>query len=374
MKQITLRVSSASLGALLLVLTTNAFAEEADFSRLHLHIEQDLFVNPFRLGHDRNYTMGVGVQVTGRWFRNLGYPQHGVDRLFTWAIPSIRLTPHEWEEAFHSLMIVGSAFTPGSLRAMKPVIGDRPYASVGCDPVLWMAKKNLPADSMIATTGRSKVCEELVAQFVEHVKAQGDGDSLRDGIDAEGMLRLELTVQETLVRLGRAAVQRLVGEVGAGHQGAQVNHGGEVYRFNGYRPRTVHGLYGSVTVLRAYYASSTGKGLAPLDEPLGISHGQTPACEYHMSHFAGSEPYQKGRSHFNLIFRPDGEQKISLHKIEQMIDALGQRLESQRQQEKKHRGCIRARRTACGGEPDHRHDGGMHRRGESADQGQRARR
>ena len=101
------------------------------------------------------------------------------------------------------------------------------------------------------------MCEELVAQFVEHVKAQGDGDSLRDGIDAEGMLRLELTVQETLVRLGGAAVQRLVGEVGAGHQGTQVNHGGEVYRFNGYRPRTVHGLYGSVTVLRAYYASST---------------------------------------------------------------------------------------------------------------------
>ena len=67
-------------------------------------------------------------------------------------------------------------------------------------------------------------------------------------------------------------MQRLVEEVGRGHQGARVNHGGEVYLFNGYRPKTVHGLYGIVTVLRAYYASSTGKGLAPLtswESPMG---------------------------------------------------------------------------------------------------------
>ena len=44
---------------------------------------------------------------------------------------------------------------------------------------------------------------------------------------------------------------------------------GVVYRFNGYRSKTVHGLYGMLPMLRAYYACSTGQGLAPLDERLG---------------------------------------------------------------------------------------------------------
>ncbi len=95
MRRITFGLPSLSLGALLLVLSTNASAEEADFSGLHLHVEQDLFVSPFGLDHDQNYTMGVGIQATGRWFRDVGYPQHVVDQLLTWAIPSVRLTPHE---------------------------------------------------------------------------------------------------------------------------------------------------------------------------------------------------------------------------------------------------------------------------------------
>ena len=44
-------------------------------------------------------------------------------------------------------------------------------------------------------------------------------------------------------------------------------------------------------------------------------------------------PYQRSREHFHQIFRPDGTEQISLHKIEQMVDALGGRLEEQRQEE-----------------------------------------
>ena len=112
-----------------------------------------------------------------------------------------------------------------------------------------------------------------------------------------------------------------------------MNDNGQTYRFKGYRPRTVHGLYGTVTIRRAYYATGSGAGLAPLDEQLGIGGGQTPACAYHLALFVGSEPYQSSRSHFQQIFRPDGADEISLHKSQQMIDALGQRLEQQRQQE-----------------------------------------
>ena len=179
--------------------------------------------------------------------------------------------------------------------------------------------------------------EELMAQFVEHVKAErgdGDGGVCGAGTDAEGMLQLELTVQESLMRLGRAAVRRLVNEVGTGHQGSEVSHNGQTYRFKGYRPKTVHGLYGTVTIRRAYYATGSGAaGWAPLDEQLGIGGGQTPACVYHLALFVGSEPYQSGGSHFRQIFRPDGVEEISLHKSQQMIDELGQRLEKQRQQE-----------------------------------------
>ena len=109
--------------------------------------------------------------------------------------------------------------------------------------------------------------------------------------------------------------------------------GGVEYHFNGYRTKTVHGLYGMLTVQRAYYASSTGQGLSPLDEQLGIGHGHTPACEYHVAQFVGDNPYQRSREHFHQIFRPDGSEEISLHKIEQMVDGLGVRLEQERQEE-----------------------------------------
>lgn len=106
-------------------------AQEAPFSGLHLHVEQDEFAKLFRVGGDQNYTMGLGIQVTGRWLRNVGHLQYGVDQLLEWALPAVRLTPDTmFDETFHSLMLVGSAFTPDSIVATEPVVGDRPYASL----------------------------------------------------------------------------------------------------------------------------------------------------------------------------------------------------------------------------------------------------
>ena len=149
--------------------------------------------------------------------------------------------------------------------------------------------------------------EELVAQFVEHVKAEhGGGGVCGAGTDAEGMLQLELAVQESLMRLGRAAVRRLVNEVGAGHQGSEVNDNGQTYRFKGYRPRTVHGLYGTVTIRRAYYATGSGAGLAPLDEQLGIGGGQTPACAYFRRVWVEMNRRSSDLSKLCLVFIGDG--------------------------------------------------------------------
>ena len=169
MRRIKLGLPSSSLGALLLVLSTNAFAQEAEeageaaFSGLHLHVEQDLFVSPFGLGRDQNYTMGVGIQATGLWFRNVGYPQHLVDQLLTWAVPSVRLTPREggWDETFHSLMLVGSAFTPDSLLATEPVVGDRPYASF-----LGLVSSRTWVDGTVGLDDRHATTTELGVGFL----------------------------------------------------------------------------------------------------------------------------------------------------------------------------------------------------------------
>ena len=177
--------------------------------------------------------------------------------------------------------------------------------------------------------------KELVAHIVELVKME-----LRNSADADvassatGMLRLELVVHQCLMEMGRQVVQDMAQQAGTGYQGRRVKRGKVVFRFKGNRAKTVHGLYGPVTVERAYYyASGSGETWVPLDEQLGIGDGQTPACEYHLAQFAGQGPYQRSLSHFHTIFRPAGLDKISLHKTECMVDALGERLEAQRQQE-----------------------------------------
>ena len=178
--------------------------------------------------------------------------------------------------------------------------------------------------------------KELVAHIVEHVKlANGtNGDDGELKVDSPAaMLRLELQVHGYLMQLGREVVCNLAAEVASGYQGPRVKRGKVVLRFKGNRPRTVHGLYGPVTVQRAYYASGSGETWAPCDEQLGIGGGQTPACEFHLGQFAGDGPYQRSLNHFHSIFRPTGVEQISLHKTEQMVNALGSRLEQQRQQE-----------------------------------------
>ena len=52
---------------------------------------------------------------------------------------------------------------------------------------------------------------------------------------------MELAVQENLMRLGREAVRCLVSEMGTGHQGSEVNHDGQTYRFKGIGPRPCMG-------------------------------------------------------------------------------------------------------------------------------------
>ena len=77
---------------------------------------------------------------------------------------------------------------------------------------------------------------------------------LRNSADADvvssatGMLRLELVVHQCLMEMGRQVVQDLAQQAGTGYQGRRVKRGKVVFRFKGNRAKTVHGLYGPVTV------------------------------------------------------------------------------------------------------------------------------
>ena len=54
-----------------------------------------------------------------------------------------------------------------------------------------------------------------------------------------------------LIQLGREAVQSLAAEEGSGYHGPRVERGKVVFRFKRKRSKTVHGLYGPVTLTRS---------------------------------------------------------------------------------------------------------------------------
>jgi len=118
--------------------------------------------------------------------------------------------------------------------------------------------------------------KELVSHIVEHVKLANGGDGELEVHSPAAMLRLELRVHDYLMQLGREVVWNLAAEVGSGYQGPRVKRGKVVLRFKGNRPRTVHGLYGPVTVQRAYYASGGGETWVPCDEQIGSHHTALP--------------------------------------------------------------------------------------------------
>ena len=97
----------------------------------------------------------------------------------------------------------------------------------------------------------------------------------------------------------------------------------------------MHGLFGLITYVRAYYAplEGTGKGWVPLADQLGIGGGYTPGCQYFMARFCGEQSYEQGLAQFHEVFRPDGRELVSMNKAFEMVREVGDGLEEQRQKE-----------------------------------------
>lgn len=173
--------------------------------------------------------------------------------------------------------------------------------------------------------------EELVAEFIVCCKAALRAG--RPGI-SQGAWRLEMTVLQLLIRLGRAAMVELFKDLGTGYRGAKVKRRGRRYHFVGHRRKTLHGLFGVVPYKRAYYAASEGgRGWAPLDEELAIKGGHTAGCQYFLSRFAAHQAHAESVRQFHEVFRADEVELLSEKKAFAVVREVTAGLERQRQQE-----------------------------------------
>ena len=137
---------------------------------------------------------------------------------------------------------------------------------------------------------------------------------------------------EFVMGLGGELEQLLFQTLGTGYVGSKVNVDGVEYRFKGYRPRQVHGLFAKITLNRAYYVGGPGQTYCPLDRQLSLE-GHTPGLQYFLALFTGQNVYQKALDQFHRIFRPEGKDEISMRKALDMDYELGEALEGLRQQE-----------------------------------------
>ncbi|MBZ0273005.1 lipid A deacylase LpxR family protein [bacterium] len=109
----------------------SAARDEQPISGFGLFVDQDFFVPP--INQDRNYTMGVALQISGRWVErgHIEAPLEATDR-FTgfWLLHDAQTMGRGRFGKSHSLTLGQISFTPDDLSAEGPVHQDRPYASL----------------------------------------------------------------------------------------------------------------------------------------------------------------------------------------------------------------------------------------------------
>ena len=176
--------------------------------------------------------------------------------------------------------------------------------------------------------------ETLITELLRYCKTTYGIDLSRMS-SARDLLYAEICMLKSLVALGRAAMQRWCTQLGDGYVGSRATHNGVRYRFVGYRQKVLHGLFGAIILVRAYYAplGSSGKGWVPLTERLGMTGGYTPGCQYFMARFSAQQPYEASLEQFHEVFRADERELISMQKAFEMVRKVGCGLQEQRQQE-----------------------------------------
>ena len=173
--------------------------------------------------------------------------------------------------------------------------------------------------------------EMIVAQLLDSFKRMYGAKITSAGTLWE---KQQCLLEFTMVT-ARKLENKVFEQAGTGYRGAIVEREGKRYRFVGYRATSIHGLFGMIRYRRAYYRclEEGGGGWFPLDEELGIEKQHTPGLQYILSGFTAREVYQGSLDWFHEIFRPDGEDLISMRKALDMNYELGEKLEGKRQRE-----------------------------------------
>jgi len=170
--------------------------------------------------------------------------------------------------------------------------------------------------------------EKIVNQLFELFKEQY-GSTVADPVSVlEGQQDLLAFVMGIGQDLERCFFEAL----GTGYQGTKLEREGLSYRFKGNRKRQVHGLFGKITLKRAYYVAGEGRTHSPLDSQLSI-RGHTPGLQYFLTLFTGQMVYERALEQFHRIFRPEGRDQLSMRKALDMDYELGQGLQDLREQE-----------------------------------------
>ena len=116
--------------------------------------------------------------------------------------------------------------------------------------------------------------------------------------------------------------------------GSRATHNEVRYRFVGYRQKTLHGLFGVITLVRAYYAplGSSGRGgcrwLSDWASRAGTRLGVSISWRG-----SARSPYEASLEQFHEVFRADERELISMQKAFEMVREVGSGLQEQRQQE-----------------------------------------
>jgi len=170
--------------------------------------------------------------------------------------------------------------------------------------------------------------EETIGELLELFKEQyGVWDA-----EVSSVFEGQRDLLAFVMSVGTALEQRMCATLGSGYRGASVKGASGRYRFKGYRPRSMHGLFGKVTVQRAHYVGPQGESWYPLDEKLPAC-GHTPGLQYYLCRFTGQGAYEKALGLFHEVFRPEGGEELSMRKALDMDYALGERLEELRRGE-----------------------------------------